>query len=201
MPPEPISPLVVVLLTLGALILIKLAVLFLLGGGSFKNLMPATRIFFKVYGDPAALAKVEAALNPPPPEPPKPVKLSPEPVRLLHLLQRDDVRLLDFLLEDISQATDDQIGAGVRDIHRKAQAVLKEHVTLEPVLRQQEGDTVEVPAGFDPSAIQVVGNVTGSPPFRGTLKHHGWRVKSYNLPAGPEGRDELVMMPAQVEIP
>ena len=61
--------------------------------------------------------------------------------------------------------------------------------------------TVEVPAGFDPSAIRLTGNVSGRPPFRGTLKHHGWRVKDYKLPAAPEGQDELVVMPAEVEIP
>ena len=84
---------------------------------------------------------------------------------LLALLQREG-RVLDFLLEDIAAATDEQIGAGVRELHRKAQAVLKEHLTLEPVLSQKEEETVEVPAGFDPSAIRLTGNVSGNPPFR-----------------------------------
>ena len=108
--------------------------------------------------------------------------------------------MLDFLLEDISGATDDQVGAGVRELHRKAQGAVKEHLTLEPVLPQEEGASVEVPPGFDPSAIQVIGNVTGSPPYRGVLRHHGWRINGYNLPAGPEGRDELVVAPAEVEV-
>jgi hypothetical protein len=42
--------------------------------------------------------------------------------------------------------------------------------------------------------------VTGDPPFRGTLKHHGWRVKGYKLPKPPEGQDDLVVAPAEVEI-
>jgi Domain of unknown function (DUF2760) len=58
-----------------------------------------------------------------------------------------------------------------------------------------------VPAGFDPSAIRLTGNVTGNPPFRGVLKHHGWRVKSYHLPAPPAGSDDLVVAPADVELP
>jgi hypothetical protein len=126
--------------------------------------------------------------------------LSPEPLRLLALLQREG-RLLDFLLEDISAATDDQIGAGVRELHRQAQAVIKEHLVLEPVLAKSEGETVEVPAHFDPSAIRLTGNVTGQPPFRGILQHHGWRVKNYTLPAPPEGQDLLVLAPAEVELP
>jgi hypothetical protein len=46
-----------------------------------------------------------------------------------------------------------------------------------------------------------MGNVTGKPPFKGTLIHSGRRVKAYKLPAPPEGVDELVVAPAQVEIP
>src|SRR5438270_2123344 len=132
---------------------------------------------------------------PPPPPPPQPPKRSAEPLRLLSLLQREG-RVLDFFLEDISGAPDDLVGAGVRELHRKAQTVLKEHLTLEPVLPQREEETVEVPAGFDPSAIRLTGNVSGNPPFKGTLKHHGWRVKDYKLAAPPEGQDEFVMAPA-----
>jgi hypothetical protein len=95
---------------------------------------------------------------------------------------------------------DAQIGAAVRDIHRKCQAALKEHLVLDPVMAQQEGATVEVPAGFDPSAIRIIGNVTGQPPFRGVLQHHGWRVRAIKLAPPPEGQDEMVLMPAEVEI-
>ena len=119
---------------------------------------------------------------------------------MLALLQREG-RLLDFLLEDIQSCADAQVGAAVRDIHRQCRAALKEHLALEPILSQEEGAAVEVPAGFDPSAIRVTGNVTGQPPFKGTLQHHGWRVKEIKLAAPPEGQDELVLMPAEVELP
>ena len=42
-------------------------------------------------------------------------KPTAEPLRLLALLQREG-RLVDFLLEDIQGATDEQIGAGVRGL-------------------------------------------------------------------------------------
>ncbi len=109
--------------------------------------------------------------------------------------------MLDFLLEDIQGAADEQLGAGVRELHRKAQAVVKDHLVLEPVLPHNEGETVEVPPSFDPSAIRLTGNVTGQPPFRGTLQHHGWRVKNYTLPTPPEGQDPFVLAPAEVELP
>ena len=180
--------------------MLEFVILLLMAGGSLARLGTAWQTFRAVLGDPATADKVHKALNPPPPEPPKPVKRSGEPLRLLALLQREG-RLLDFFLEDISQATDDQVGAGVRELHRKTQTVIKEHLVLEPVVAKQEGEMVEVPVGFDPSAIRLTGNVTGNPPFKGTLQHHGWRVKDFKLPAPPEGQDEFVIAPAEVELP
>ncbi len=194
------EPYVVVLLTLAGVVVVKLLVLLVLGRGSLARLGPATQAFARVLGDAGTAGRVETVLNPPPPEPPKPVRPSAEPLRLLALLQREG-RLLDFLLEDIAAATDEQIGAGVRELHRKAQAALKDHLVLEPVLPQNEGETVQVPPGFDPSAIRLTGNVTGQPPFRGTLQHHGWRVKNYTLHAPPEGQDPFVIQPAEVDLP
>jgi hypothetical protein len=186
--------------TVAGVLAFEFVVLLLLAGGSVARLATGWTAFRAVLSDPAMADKVNAVLHPPPPEPPKPVKRSAEPLRVLALLQREG-RVLDFFLEDISQAADDQVGAGVRELHRKAQTVIKDHLVLEPVLPQHEGDIVEVPAGFDPSAIRLTGNVTGNPPFRGTLQHHGWRVKDYKLPAPPEGQDEFVIAPAEVDLP
>src|SRR5262245_45469246 len=125
------EPYQVVLLTLAAVIVVKLLLLLALGGGSLARLGLAYTAFRKVLGDPDVAARVAPILTPPPPEPPKPPKLSGEPLRLLVILQRDG-RLLDFLLEDISGASDDQIGAGVRAIHKDTQRIIHEHLTLEP---------------------------------------------------------------------
>lgn len=134
-----------------------------------------------------------------PAEPPKPPKPSGAPLRMLTLLQREG-RLVDFLLEDISGATDQQVGFGVRELHGKCQSALKKALELEPVLQQREEETVEIPAGFDPSAVRMTGNVAGQPPFRGVVKHPGWRVKQIKVPAPPEGVNEFVLMPAEVEM-
>lgn len=142
--------------------------------------------------DPAFGKKLDELFNPPP-------KPSGEPVRLLGLLQRE-ARLLDFLMENLAAYDDQQIGASVRDIQAKSQGVIKKHLTLEPVLAQDEGSRVTVPVGFDPAAIRLVGNVSGQPPFHGTLQHAGWRVRGVNLPQPGEGQDEFVLMPAEVEL-
>ncbi|HKA08801.1 MAG TPA: DUF2760 domain-containing protein, partial [Gemmataceae bacterium] len=143
--------------------------------------------------DPTFAKKLDELFNPPPPKP------SGEPVRLLGLLQRE-ARLLDFLMENLTAYDDQQIGASVRDIQTKSQGVIRKHLTLEPVLGQEEGSQVTVPAGFDPSAIRLVGNVSGQPPFRGTLQHAGWRVKASTMPKPAEGQDEFILMPAEVEL-
>jgi hypothetical protein len=193
-------PYQIVLLTLAAAAVVKLLVVLIVGGGSLARFGLAVKTYFRVLGDAAAAERIRPLLEPPAEEAAKPARLSPEPLRLLALLQREG-RLLDFLLEDIQGAADEQIGAGVRELHRKAQAVIKDHLVLEPVLAKNEGETVEVPVNFDPSAIRLTGNVTGQPPFRGVLQHHGWRVKNYTLPSLPEGQDQFVLAAAEVELP
>jgi hypothetical protein len=151
------------------------------------------RLYRRVVSDAEFRARLEKILDPK-------AKPSGEALRLLALLQREG-RLLDFLLEDIGAYGNDQIGAAVRDIHKNAQKAIREHLVLEPVLKDKEGATVEVPPGFDPSAVRLTGNVTGQPPFRGTLQHHGWRVKELKVAAPPVGQDEFVLQPAEVELP
>ena len=176
----------------------------------------ALRCFFLILfykrlpEDAAALLPAQPKPSLPPPEAELVEKPAPEvkadgraergAVQLLALLQREG-RLLDFLQEDIDGYADDQIGAAVRDIHKNCQKAIKDHLTLEPVLAQSEGANVEVAAGFDPSAVRLTGNVTGEPPFRGTLQHHGWRVKELKLAKPPQGQDEFVVHPAEVELP
>lgn len=170
--------------------------------GSLAGVFRGLEIAARSHRDPALKAKIDAALGGaalPPPPPPGPPKPSAEPLRLLALLQ-GEARLVDFLLEDVSGASDPQLGAAVRDIHRKSQAVLKEHLTIGPVLAGSEGERVTVPAGFDPSAVRVVGNVTGSPPFTGELQHPGWRVTDIRLPAVATGADGFVLQPAEVQV-
>ncbi|HEV3435974.1 MAG TPA: DUF2760 domain-containing protein [Gemmata sp.] len=168
-------------------------------GGVFQGLTLAG----KAKQDPAFAQKLLALLGGgeiKPVEPPKPPKPNGAPLRMLALLQAE-ARLVDFLLEDIHGLPDAQIGQAVREVHKKAQAVLKQHAVIVPVLSGNEGDNATVPKGFDPSAVRVVGNVTGQPPFTGSINHPGWRVKELKLATPPEGADEFVLQPAEVQIP
>ncbi len=156
----------------------------------------------RANADPAFAARVDALTGDAPAAAPPPAKAKPsaEPLRLLALLQ-SEARLIDFLLEDISSIEDDiQVGQAVRDIHRKAQATLKQHLELEPVIASAEGHVVSVQAGFDPSAIRVLGNVTGQPPYSGELQHAGWRVRELKLAPLPAGQDPFILQPAEVQV-
>jgi hypothetical protein len=120
-------------------------------------------------------------------------------VQMLALLQRDG-RLIDFLAENISPYPDAQLGAAVRSIHETCRKVLGDYVKLEPILDSEEDQPVSVPAGFDPAAIKLIGNVTGALPVRGVLRHKGWRVKEVSLPPLPQGAGRMVIAQAEVEL-
>jgi hypothetical protein len=188
--------LIVVLTILGVLVVLSLIVL-ALGSGNVSRIVQMKMAFLRGLRDEKFAGQVEKLMAPP--EPAKPVRPDGTPLRVLNLLQREG-RLLDFLMEDIGGASDEQVGAGVRDIHQKCQKALKEHLDLEPVIARQEGEKVDVAAGFDPAAIQLTGNVAGQPPFRGTLVHAGWRVRQIKIAKPGEGMDELVVQPAEVEL-
>jgi uncharacterized protein DUF2760 len=120
-------------------------------------------------------------------------------VQMLTLLQRDG-RLIDFLEEDVSSYPDGQLGAAVRSIHNSCRQVLERYIKLEPVLSSEEDHPVTVPAGFDPAAIKLIGNVTGQAPIRGLLRHRGWRVCRVTLPSLPQGSGRAIVAPAEVEV-
>jgi hypothetical protein len=118
---------------------------------------------------------------------------------LLALLQREG-RLVDFLREPLDGFSDADIGAAARDVHRGCRKVLEQHLTLEPVMPGAEEAKVSVPKGFDPAEIRLIGEARGEPPFRGTLRHHGWRVVDAKLPSLTDGIDRMVIAPAEVEL-
>ncbi len=157
-----------------------------------NRLLLALRAFWKTLTDPEFASRVEPLFSRAPTGP---------DLRVLAVLQRDG-RLIDFLQEDIDAYTDPQIGAAVRDIHRGCRKSLHDYLTIEPIIDAAEEQRVTVPSDFDPATIRLVGNVNGAPPFHGVLKHHGWRVKSVQLPVLPAARDDSsILSPAEVELP
>lgn len=120
-------------------------------------------------------------------------------LRLLAALQ-EEARLVDFVREDLDDYTDDQVGAAVRGIHASLRKAVDERLTVAAILEGEDGDTVEVPEGFEPSLIRVTGTPTGDPPYAGVLRHGGWRASDVRLPVPTPGSDPTILAPAEVEV-
>src|SRR3954451_20252837 len=131
--------------------------------------------FFRVlFGRPLPDELVQKQLPAPEPEKPKPEKV-PEKViekpdekaaekprasaaqqhregalALLALLQREG-RFVDFVRDSVEGASDADIGAAAREVHRGCRKVLDQHLTIEPVMPGAEEAKVDVPKGFDPA--------------------------------------------------
>jgi uncharacterized protein DUF2760 len=147
----------------------------------------------------ARVAAVKQAL-PAPSRPELPAARPEAALHLLALLQREG-RLIDFSEEDLAAFSDADVGAAARTVHAGCRKVLRGALKLAPVLPQAEGAQVEIPAGFDPAAVRLTGNVVGTPPFTGTLRHHGWRIVEARLPPPPAGQEGGLLAPAEVELP
>lgn len=122
-------------------------------------------------------------------------------VQILALLQRD-ARLVDLLMEDISSATDEQVGAAFRMVQEQARQSLQRYVRLAPVIDGVEGAYTRTGAlSKDPAAVKLIGNVPpdGQAPG-GTLRHKGWRAQKVDLPPLNVKQDLTIIAPAEVEV-
>ena len=117
-------------------------------------------------------------------------------VQILGVLQRD-ARLVDFLMEDISSASDDQIGAAVREVQAQARESLGRYMRLEPVIDGVEG-TFTKTEGLAPAEVKLIGNVpaSGKAPG-GLLRHKGWKASKVDL---PQMAPSAVLAAAELEI-
>jgi hypothetical protein len=178
--------------------------------------------FFHVLFDGAYAARARAAELAPAALPPKPAeperraaiekKAEAEPravekakpdgaaaLQLLALFQREG-RLVDFLQQDIAAFPDAEVGAAARVVHEGCKKALDAHAKLAPVRPEEEGAKVTLAAGFSPAEVKLSGDVKGSAPYEGVLRHRGWRAKEIVLPTPVKGHDLSVIAPAEVEL-
>lgn len=182
------------------------------------RILLAIRVFFAVLFNGETATRVTRALLPQAPAqtapetkaPPAPKAEAPAPpprrpsqseaITLLATLQRE-ARLVDFLKEDLTGYTDDQVGAAVRAIHQDAVKCLDRLFAIQPVVVDEEGASVEVPRGFDAARYRLTGKVAGEAPYRGTLRHHGWEAARCELPQFTGGASgTMTIAAAEVEI-
>ena len=117
-------------------------------------------------------------------------------VQILAILQRD-ARLVDFLMEDISGYSDEQVGAAVRDVQQQSRQSLGRYLRLAPVIDGVEGTFTKIDA-VEPAAVKLVGNVPASGKAAGgLLRHRGWTADQVDLPPAAPGS---LLAPAEIEI-
>lgn len=119
-------------------------------------------------------------------------------LQLLALLQREG-RLVDFLQQEVSSFPDADVGAAARVVHEGCRRALRAHASVVSVRSEAEGAPVTVLEG-ELAALKLTGNVSGVAPYRGVLRHRGWRVESLKLPTRVGNQDLTVVAPAEVEL-
>ena len=137
----------------------------------------------------------------PAPERPQAANADAEIVHFLAMLQEKG-RLVDFVMDDINAYSDAQVGAAARVVHAGCRGVLQEHFMIDPVRPEQEGSTVQVPAGYSAGEYRLVGKIAGSAPFSGVLVHRGWKTNMVKLPQLLRGATDRLpaIAPAEVEV-
>jgi uncharacterized protein DUF2760 len=133
------------------------------------------------------------------PAPVKAADVAAPALQLLALLQREG-RLVDFLQQDIGPFSDAQIGQVARVVHSGCRRALAGHAEIAPVLAEAESTRIELAQGFDATAVKLTGDVAGSPPFRGVVRHRGWRATRLSLPTALAGHDPHILAQAEVEL-
>jgi hypothetical protein len=117
---------------------------------------------------------------------------------ILSLLQREG-RLIDFLKEDITNFSDEQVGHAVREIHKNCNKMLSDYIVISPVISDKnEGDNLTLSADeYNPKKIKLLGNVPEEAPYTGRIQHKGWRIESINLPKRQTTDDERIIYQAE----
>ncbi len=172
--------------------------------------------FFKSLFDGETAARVAVALQPqallksntkgatsntPAAEPAKPAPpVRSEALTLLAALQRE-ARLIDLIQEPLASYSDQQIGSAARNVLKDSGDVLKRFFDLKPAVSQSEGESVQLPAGYDPGRYHLTGNPPSSGAAQGKLVHPGWEATVVNLPTWTgQPASAKVIAPAEVEV-
>ena len=192
----------------------------------FARLVLALKTLFKIVFQPGYAARV-VALEAAGSEPQAPSKLptvqtGDEPARaaseppqdssdalepevtgalqLLRILQREG-RFIDFIEQDIEGFPDADVGTAARVVHSGCRVALHAQMKLATISTTQEDqpaslrDAREVQSG----RWKLTGNVSGTPPHRGVVRHCGWLVEECHLPKSVGHDDARILCPAELE--
>jgi hypothetical protein len=120
-----------------------------------------------------------------------------EALQMLSLLQREG-RFVDFIEQDITSFSDQDVGAAARVVHEGCRRALHAHARIESVRPEAEGSRVTLEQAD--GTVKLVGSVAGAAPYRGVLRHRGWRVQELKLPTRIGEHDPKLLAPAELEL-
>jgi len=118
-------------------------------------------------------------------------------LQLLALLQREG-RFVDFVQQELAAFSDADIGAAARVVHEGCRRALRAHARVVSVRSEAEGAALTLERASED--VKLVGNVAGSAPFRGVLRHRGWRIEGLTLPTVVGVHDPKLVAPAELEL-
>jgi len=147
---------------------------------------------------------------------PKPAEPAPAPtgaatdaaveagvVQFLARLQEKG-RLVDFLMDDITPYSNEQIGVVARVVHQGCREAVRAAFEIQPVHPGAEREEIVLAGDFDAGSYRLVGRVPEHPPYRGTVLHRGWKATRVTLPrvtdsarASSAGK---IIAPTEVEV-
>ncbi|HBG06451.1 MAG: hypothetical protein A2075_00560 [Geobacteraceae bacterium GWC2_58_44] len=179
---------VLLVILLGVLVLLKILQLRRTKTKAEEKVLPAQK--------PAEVAPVAAA---PAPE----AVAEAGVVQFLARLQEKG-RLVDFLMDDITPYSNEQIGVVSRVVHQGCREVLRGAFDIEPVHGGQEREGITLAGDFDGATYRLLGKVPDHPPYRGTVLHRGWKATRITLPRVTEtsraSAARKIIAPAEVEV-
>ncbi len=155
----------------------------------------------------ATLRSAEEPATAPPELPPEPPRVEPMvskqasaedgALQLLSLLQREG-RFVDFVEQEVTTFSDQDVGAAARLVHEGCRRALHAHARVLSVRAEAEGARLSLEKAS--AEVKLVGNVAGSAPFRGVLRHRGWKVEELKLPKLIGAHDPKVVAQAELEL-
>ena len=119
---------------------------------------------------------------------------------LLSLLQEKG-RFVDFIMEDMTSFSDDQVGTAARFVHQGCRKVFQDYFEIVPICAQEEGETISVLEKEATKAYRFVGE-GGESSKNGKVVHRGWQTKKVDLPqlTGVWSQQDLaILSPAEID--